>query len=197
MSPSLPCLKLFILLVALFLAMSVHPEPEDIKLQALMVARAASSCRRPASLTSWMKHVLRHLSGTTRVRRRAGPVLDFDQMVMVRQGRELSRDCVKLVSVAKSKTLKTLSLSYHESRAIQSEEGYSADSPTSVESSSFVVQCTRNWFLFYLQTCQPVQCNSMPTMKYTSLMIRVGFVFQPYSLHQCMAAYSVDGTLGF
>ena len=29
------------------------------------------------------------------------------------------------------------------------------------------------------------------------LMIRVGFVFQPYSILRCMAAYSVDGTLVF
>ena len=154
-----------------------------------MVAPAASSCRRPASLSSWMKHVFRHLSGTTRVRRRAGPVLDFRP-----NGQEKS--CGN-VSVAKSKTLITLPLSYHESRAIQTVEGYFAGSPTSVESSSFVVQCTVNWFLFCLQACQPVQCNSMPTTKYISLMIRVGFVFQPYSLLRCIAAYSVDGTLGF
>ena len=65
-----------------------------------------------------------------------------------------------------------------------------------VAPASFVVQCTMDWFLFCLQACQPVQCNSMQTMKYISL-IRVGFVFQPYSLLRCMAAYSVDGTLGF
>ena len=37
----------------------------------------------------------------------------------------------------------------------------------------------------------------MPTMKHISLMIRVGYVFQPYSLLQCMAGCAVDGSLGF
>ena len=66
------------------------------------------------------------------------------------------------VSVAKSKTLITVPLSYHESRAIQTVEGYFADSPTSVDSSSFVFHYTENGSLFNLQACLLVQRNPLP-----------------------------------
>ena len=95
------------------------------------------------------------------------------------------------VPVASSRTPMTLSLSYHESRA----EGYSANSPTSTVSSSFVVQCTENGSLFCFQACQPVQRNPIPPMKHISPMIQVGNVFQQYLLPLRMDGYSVDGTL--
>ena len=96
------------------------------------------------------------------------------------------------VLVASSRTPITLSLSYHESRA----EGYSANSPTSTVSSSFVVQCTENGSLSSSQACQPVQRNPIPPMKHISPMIHVGYVLQQNLVLQCMDGYSDDGTAG-
>ena len=73
----------------------------------------------------------------------------------------------------------TVSLTYHESRTNQCAEGYSADSSISAVSSSFVFHYTENGSLFNLQACLLVQRNPLPTMEYISLMIRVGYVFQP------------------
>ena len=65
------------------------------------------------------------------------------------------------------------------------------------ESSSFVVRRTENGSLFLnLQACQPVQCIPLPTMKYISLTIRVGYVFQTYLLLQYKAGYSDDAIAG-
>ena len=91
---------------------------------------------------------LRHLLSTAR---RAGffPICSspFAEVAHEKFGLVFCGD----VLVASSRTPITPSLSYHESRV----EGYSANSPTSAVSSSFVVQCTENGSLFSLQAVSP------------------------------------------
>ena len=89
-----------------------------------------------------------------------------------------------------------LSMSYPESRTILCAEGYSTDSSTSAESSSFVVHSAESGSLFNLQACQLVQCDAMPPTKHINPMIQVESVFGQNLAVQCIDGYSVDGTAG-
>ena len=63
------------------------------------------------------------------------------------------------VPVANSRTPMPLSMSYPESRTIQCAEGYSTDSSTSAESSSFVVHCAESRSLFQVCVWTKLVCS--------------------------------------
>ena len=96
------------------------------------------------------------------------------------------------VPVANSRSPMPLSMSYPESRAIQCAEGYSTDSSTSAESSSFVVHCAESGPLCTLQACQPVQCNAMLPLKCIKSMIHVEY-FVWTKLDSPMYGWLFDG----
>ena len=72
---------------------------------------------------------------------------------------------------------KDSSMIYPESRTIQCAEGYSADSSTSAESSSFVVYCAKNGSLFNLEALSARSAQPMPPTKYISPLFRVENAF--------------------
>ena len=74
-------------------------------------------------------------------------------------------------------------------QTIQCTEGWSTDSSTSAESSSFAVHLAESEPFFNLQAYQPVQCNAMPPMKCTNPMSQVAYVFGQYLVVQWVVTH--------
>ena len=125
----------------------------------------ASSCGRTALLNS------SHLNETIRARQRAGPGYDSNERtwsviiasccVLVSRLKAPSGKSCGNVSVANSRTLVVLSLSYPETGNIQRAEEYSADSLISPDSSLFVVHRAENGSL--VDFARDLRCPRSPT----------------------------------